>query len=116
MALPHEPLPSGKAVEAAISRVLACEREAREAVLACRDHAENLVEAARQEARLISVRCERRLQRVQQCHARALAQKLAAFQDESRQLKTAYVPTAEALARLRQAVATLAGEITGHSP
>lgn len=116
MAIPHEPLPSSEAVEAAISKVLAAEREAREFVVACRLQAEQLIEAAHREARLISERCERRMQAIRQGHARALAQRLAAFQDQSSQFKTAYVPTAEELARLRRAVATLAGESTGDTP
>ncbi len=116
MAIPHEPLPSSEAVEAAISKVLAAEREARESVLACRRQAEELIEAARQQARLISDRCERRMQTIRQGHAQALAQRLAAFQDESKQFKKAYIPTAEELARLRHAVATLAGESTGDTP
>ena len=113
MTIPHEPFPSSEAVEAAISKVLAAEREARESVVACRRHAEELIEAARQQARLISERCERRMQAIRQCHAQALAQRLAAFQDESNRLKKAYVPAAEELSRLRHAVATLAGECTG---
>lgn len=111
--MPDEPLPSGQAVEAAIAKVLAAERDARESVVACRRHAEELIETARQEAHLISERCERRMQAVRQCHAQALAQKLAAFQHESSQFRQAYVPGAEELARLRKAVATLAGECTG---
>lgn len=113
MAIPHEPLPSGATVEAAISKVLAAECEARESVVACRRHAEERLEIARLEARLISERCERRMQAVRQGYAQSLAQKLAAFQDESNQFKQAYVPTAEGLARLRHAVAALAGECTG---
>lgn len=112
----HEPLPSTEAVEAAISKVLAAEREARESVVACRRQAEELIESARQEARLIGERCERRMQAVRQCHARALAQRLAAIQDEARQFRQAYVPTPEALARLRHAVMALAGERTGNTP
>ena len=113
LAMPHEPLPSRETVEAAISKVLAAEREARESVVACRRHAEECLEIARRDARLISERCERRMQAVRQCHAEALAQRLSAFQDESNQFKKAYVPAAEELVRLRHAVATLAGECTG---
>ena len=113
MTIPHEPFPSSEAVEAAISKVLAAEREVRESLVACRRHAEELIEAARQEARLISERCERKMQAIRQCHAQALAQRLSAFQDESNQFKKAYVPAAEELSRLRHAVATLAGECTG---
>lgn len=116
MATPHAPLPSSEAVEAAISKVLAAEREARESVLACRRHAEELIEAAHQEARLISERCERRMQAVRQCHARALAHRLAALQDDARQFKTNSAPTPEALARLRHAVAAVADECTGNTP
>ena len=113
MAIPHEPLPPGEAVEAAISKVLAAEREARESVVACRRHAEERLEIARMEARLISERCERRMQAIRRGYAQALAQRLSAFQVESNQFKQAYVPTAEDVARLRHAVATLAGESTG---
>lgn len=111
--MPRAPLPSGQAVEAAIAKVLAAERDARESVVACRRQAEECLEIARRDARLISERCERRMQAMRQRYAQALAQRLAAFQDESNQFKQAYVPTAEELARLRQAVATLAGECTG---
>ena len=69
LVLPHEPLPSGETVEAAISKVLAAEREARESVVACRRHAEERLEIARREARLISERCERRMQAIRQGHA-----------------------------------------------
>lgn len=111
--MPDEPLPSGQTAEAAIAKVLAAEREARESVVACRRQAEEHLEMARRDARLISERCERRMQAMRQRYAQALAQKLAAFQDESNQFKQAYVPSAEELARLRNAVATLAGECTG---
>ena len=107
------PLPSGQAVEAAITKVLAAERDARESVVACRRQAEECLEIARVDARLISERCERRMQAMRQRYAQALAKRLAAFQDESDQFKQAYVPTSEELARLRHAVATLAGESTG---
>ena len=113
LVMPHDPVPSGETVEAAISKVLAAEREARESVVACRRHAEERLEIARREARLISERCERRMQAIRQGHAQALAQRLSAFQDESNQFKKAYVPTAKDLARLRHAVATLVGESTG---
>ena len=113
MTIPHEPFPSSEAVEAAISKVLAAEREVRESLVACRRHAEERLEIARLEERLISERCERRMQAIRQCHAQALAQRLSAFQDESNQFKKAYVPAAEELSRLRHAVATLAGECTG---
>lgn len=116
MAIPHEPSPSNESVEAAISKVLAAERAARESVLACRRHAEELMETARQEARLISERCERRMQAVRQCHARALAHRLAAFQDDANRFRTAAVPTPEALADLRHAVAAVADECTGNTP
>lgn len=113
MAMPDEPLSSGRSVEAAIAKVLAAEREARESIAACRRQAEERLEIARRNARLISERCERRVQAIRQGYAQALAQKLSAFQDESNQFKRAYVPTAEELARLRTAVAMLAGECTG---
>lgn len=111
--MPREPLPSSQTVETAISKVLTAERDARESVVACRRQAEECLEIARRDARLISERCERRMQAMRQRYAQALAQRLAAFQDESNQFKKAYVPTAEELARLRIAVATLAGECTG---
>lgn len=111
--MPPESLSSAAVVDAAISKVLAAEREARESVAGCRRQAEERLDVARQEARLISERCERRIQAVRQCHAQALAERLSAFQEESNRLKKADVPTAEELARLRHAVAALAGESTG---
>lgn len=113
MAMLHEPLPSGPTVEAAIGKVLAAEREAREAVLACRRQAEEHVETARREARLISERYDRRIQAMRQACAQALAQRLAALQDESSQLKQAGVPAAGKSALLRRAVAAMARECTG---
>jgi hypothetical protein len=113
LAMPPESLSSDEAVEAAISKVLAAEREAREAVVACRRQAAERLEIARQEADLIGERCERRVQAIRQCHARVLAGRLSAFQDESNRLRQAYVPATEELVRLRHAVAALAGESTG---
>jgi vacuolar-type H+-ATPase subunit H len=114
--MPREPLPSGDAVEAAISKVLAAEREAHESVVACRRQAEERLDSARREARLISERCERRIQAVRQRHAQALAERLSAFQDESSQLRKAHVPAAEEMTRLRRAVAALADDSTGDIP
>lgn len=111
--MPSEPVPSDEAIEAAISKVLAAEREARESVIVCRHQAEERLEIARRQARLISERCERRLQAIRQCHAQALAARLFAFQEESNQFKKSNVPTAEELTRLRHAVAALADESTG---
>ena len=111
--MPRAPSPSGQAVEAAIAKVLAAERDARESIVACRRQAEECLDIARRDARLIGERCERRMQAVRQGYAQALAQRLAAFQDESNQFKQAYVPSAEELSRLRNAVAMLAGECTG---
>jgi vacuolar-type H+-ATPase subunit H len=113
LAMPDEPLPSGQTVEAAIGKVLAAEREARESVVACRRQAEERLETARREARLISERCDRRIQAMRQAYAQALAQRLAALQDESNQFKQAGVPAAGKSARLRHAVAALARECTG---
>lgn len=113
MAMLDEPLPSGETAEAAITKVLAAERDAHESIVACRRQAEERLEIARRDARLIGERCERRMQVIRQRYAQALAQRLAAFQDESDRLKKAYVPTAEELARLRHAVAALAGDCTG---
>ena len=113
MAMSHESMPSSVTVEAAISKVLATEREACESVFACRRQAEECLEIARREARVISGRCERRMQAIRLGYAQVLAQRLSVFQDESNQLKIAYIPTADDLARLRRAVATLASESTG---
>ena len=113
MANSREPLPSGEAIEAAISTVLAAEREIGESIAACRRQAEERLEGARRDARLISERCERRMQAVRQGYARRLAQRLAAFQDESKRFQKEYVPSAEELAHLQRAVAMLADESIG---
>lgn len=111
----REPLPSGEAVEAAISKVLAAEREIGESIVVCRQQAEERLERARRDARLLSERSERRMRAIRQGYAQLLAQKLAAFLDESNRFRTAYVPAAEELAHLHHAVAMLADESIGET-
>jgi regulator of protease activity HflC (stomatin/prohibitin superfamily) len=111
--MPHEPLPSGPTVEAAIGKVLAAEREARESVLACRRQADERLETARREARLIGERYDLRIQAMRQACAQALAQRLAALQGESSRLKQAGAPAAGKPDLLRHAVAAMARECTG---
>jgi hypothetical protein len=103
------------AVDAAISRVLQAEREAREAVVRCAREAEAIVEQARRQARQIARRSAHRAIRVQRWSASLLQRQLAAVAAQQAEIGPASA-LAEPGPRIRQAAERLAAELTGGSP
>jgi len=101
------------AAEAAIDRVLAAEREARDLVESATSEAAAIVDAARSAARAITERNERRMRCVRDAFAARAAREIAAIdaeigaQDASRELSS------DDLARLECAVTALCVELTG---
>ena len=101
------------AADAAIDRVLAAEREARDLVGSATSEAAAIVEAARGAARAIAERNERRVRCLREAFAARAAREIAAIdaeigaQDAKRELSP------DDLARLERALAALSIELTG---
>jgi len=108
-----EALPPTDAVEAAIARVLAAERVACEAVARSKDDAAAMTEAARAAARTLHERTERRIRALHIAFDRKVNAALAALEAEGADLATHHDLTADDHARIQQAVAKLAAEMTG---
>ncbi len=107
---------SNELAEAAIVRVLASEREARDAVERALLDVHRIAETARAEARALAERTERRIRIVVGAFERDLATRVAAIDAEADQLDSPQPLTAEELAALRRAVGALARELTGAPP
>jgi vacuolar-type H+-ATPase subunit H len=106
-------LPSNRAVDAAIARVLEAEQAARDAVLAAEREAEQLTEEARGRARAIGERCERRIRSVLAVHDAHAAAHIAALDAEAATLGRPHALDADEVAEVRRAVLALAAELTG---
>ena len=83
-----EPLPPTEAVEAAIARVLAAERAAREDVARAKDDAVAMTEAARAAGRTLNERTERRIRALYVAFDRKTSASLATLEDEVARLAT----------------------------
>lgn len=107
-------LPASPDVDAAIMRVLAAERNAREEVERCSRSAEQTLEDARRRAREIAERAARRAARVHHWTETAIAARVAALESQ----RAALLRSADGEddgAALSRAVARLADELTGTS-
>ena len=111
---PYNPkLQSNDAVEAAISRVLAAENAARDAVVRARREAADLAEQAREMTRRLGLHTDRRLRAVRAAFdARGMAE-VAALEDQAAALDAAHEVTPAEVARVERAVAALARAMTG---
>lgn len=107
---------SNELAEAAIVRVLAAERDARDAVERALLDVHRIAEAARAEARSLAERTERRIRIVVAAFERELAARVAAIDAEADQLDSPQPLTADELGALRRAVGALARELTGAPP
>jgi hypothetical protein len=103
-------------VEAAIARVLACERDAREAIEHARREATDLAEAGRAAARAVGERTEARIRAVRALFERRLTAELAALRAAEDAIVDDEPIAGEDLARLDRAIAALAVELTGGAP
>ena len=101
------------AAGAAIARVLAAERDARQAIAAAEADVTHIAEAARAAARAIAERTEQRLQRVVECIERDTAARLAAIDAEAAALDPQHTDTAADDAAVCAAVALLARRLVG---
>lgn len=104
--------PDQQSADAAIARVLAAERDAREAVAECARQAEREVQAARERVRAISARGAERVGRVQRSTERQLAAALSRIAAERAALARPAGDRDLDAARLQFAVDTLADELT----
>jgi hypothetical protein len=104
------------AAEAAIARVLAAEREAREAIEQARLRVDRIVERAGLDARALDERTERRIRAVVDAFERELAGRLAAIEAAAEQATRAQPFSDEETAALQRAVRALAAELITAPP
>lgn len=104
------------AVEAAIARVLDAEHAAREAVRAAEEAAAVMTEAARATARGIAERTERRIGAARARFEQKTSVEVAALDAKAAETLVPHDLTAEELARLDAAIATLATRLTEGAP
>lgn len=108
--------PPNDAVEAAIARVLAEERAARNAVARSRNDGAAMIDAARAAARALNERTERRIRALHATFDRELSAALEVLELEAAGLATGQELSAEERARVERSVAILAAELTESSP
>lgn len=99
------------AADAAIARVLAAEREARESVDRARLEVNRIAEDARLADRALAERTERRIRAVVAAFERERAERLAEIEAEVEQLARPRPLLADELASLQRAVRALAREL-----
>ena len=104
------------AAEVAIARVLAAEREGREAVARARLEAGRIAEIGRLAERSIAQRTERRIRAVVGAFERELAERLAEIEAEAEQVAQPQPIRPGELASLQRAVRALAGELIEAPP
>ena len=105
--------PDNALVEQAIARVLESERAAATAISEAKREAAAIEERARIAARTIADRTERRIACIRARFEARIAAEVAAFDDAAAALPTHYELTDADSTRLNEAVAALAGELTG---
>ena len=101
------------AAEAAIARVLAAEREAREAVEQARLEVDRIAEGARLADRAVVERTERRIRAVVGAFERDLAERVAKIEAAAAQFASPQPISSDELVSLQRAVRLLAGELVG---
>jgi len=112
---PPQPLPDA-AIEAAITHVLDAESAARADVERARGEATEIAERARERARRLAVHADGRIHRLRAAFAATVAAEVAALEAEADALGAAHVLTPAEIERVEQAVAALAGDMTGGAP
>lgn len=99
--------------EAAMARVLAAERKAREALEQSRREAAHILHEARAASKAVSARAARRVGAVRAAMERRLAVRLAELDAHEREALAAGGLDPQARARLARAIERLAAELTG---
>ncbi len=106
------PPPADTAVDEAIGRVLAAERAARDDVVNAASESAAIVDRAREAARAIAERTERRMHCVRERFAARTAREIADIDAEATAQDAARSLSTEDLVRLERAVAALCAELT----
>ena len=104
---------SRDAGQASIARVLAAERDAREAVERARQEVDQIAEGARAASRAVAERTERRIRAIVSAFERETASRVAEIDAEADRLDSPQPLNAEELAALQRAVQSLARELIG---
>lgn len=104
------------AAEAAIARVLAAEREARDAIEQARLQVDPIVERARLDARALDERTARRIRAVVDAFERELAERLAEIEAAAEQAARPQPFSEAETVALRRAVRALAAELVTAPP
>lgn len=104
------------AAGAAIARVLAAEREAREAVEHARLEVGRIAENARLADRAVAERTERRIRAVAGAFERELAERLAEIEAAAAQIAYPQPVSPAEMASLQRAIRSLAGELIKAPP
>lgn len=105
-------LPAIPLVEAAITRVLAAERNAREAIAKATRDAEASDEQARSDARALTERTERRIRKIHAAFESRIGAEAAAVEDQCAVQDEPSALSPEDLRRIELAVAAVAAELT----
>jgi hypothetical protein len=111
---PH-PSPE-RAAEAAIAQVLAAERAGREAIASAHVEAAHIGEQARAQARALAERTQRRMRRLRAAFERRTDAEVAALQTQADALAAPHELDSDEAARVDDAVARLAAQLTGSPP
>jgi hypothetical protein len=105
-------LPAVSTVEAAITRVLAAERNAREATAEATRDAEARDELARADARALTERTERRIRKIHAAVEARISAEVAAIENQCAVQDESSALAPEDLRRVELAVAAVAAELT----
>lgn len=108
--------PAEGAVEAAITRILSAERDARQTVAQATRDAAAMSENARRASRALAERTERRIGAARAAFGAAVAAKVAAIDAEATAQDTSQPLSADDLDHLDVAIAALAAELTATRP
>jgi hypothetical protein len=104
------------AAQASIARVLAAERDAREAIARARIEVDAIAEGARSASRALAERTERRIRAIVNTFERDTAARVAAIDAEADRLDSPQPLDSEELAALQRAVQALARDLIGVRP
>ena len=105
-------LPAIPLVETAIARVLAAERNARDAIATANRNAEASAEQARADARALTERTERRIQKIHAAFEARISAEVGGIEDQCAVQDEPSALSPEDLRRVERAVAVVAAELT----
>lgn len=109
-------MPADDVVETSIARVLDAEAAALDAVARARDDAAAIAEQAREEARRIGLRADRRTHAVRAAFAAGVAAEIALLEAEAAALAASHDLTPAEVERVDRAVRATAQALTGGAP